>query len=80
MRKRSGEEGGGSDGDPGGVGCWSGGGGGGVPTGDMRGIPSGRQRSQKKSLLLVLASAKVRKPAHLQWALARHLSHWTELG
>ena len=58
MAKRSGEEGWCGEGDPGGVTYWSAGrAGGGVPTGDVRGTPSGRQRSQKKSLSLVLASA-----------------------
>ena len=38
------------------------------------------QPLQKKSESLAEASAYVRKPAHLQWALAKQPSHSTESG
>ena len=47
--------------------------------GDGRGIFA-RQGRQKNNSLLAEASAYVRYPAHLQWALAIQPSHWTESG
>ena len=51
--------------------------------GERRGMSVWRWTShcrQKNNLLLEAASEYVLNPAHLQWALARQLSHWTESG